>query len=102
MTATIERRSRTEFLALTGRAPAPRATFVSRPLSADQQEKIARAIALKARRDAMTRIRLAVASIEAELKRRDDRARSAYGGADPDYLLGAVRSIRADLAALER
>ena len=78
-----------------------RRTFRPRALSADQQEKIARAIALKARRDAMTRIRLAIASIESELKRRDDRARSAYGGADPDYLLTETRAIRADLAALE-
>ena len=49
----------------------------------------------------MTRVRLAVASIEEELLRRLERARRAYGGAEPDHLLGEVRAIRRDLAELE-
>ena len=50
MTQVIERRSRAEFLALTGRRD-----FAPRPLTAEQRDKIARAIAIKTRRDALVR-----------------------------------------------
>lgn len=96
MTQVIERRSRAEFLALTGRRD-----FAPRPLTAEQRDKIARAIAIKTRRDALVRIRLTIAGVEAELQRRLDHARRAGPGAAPDFLAGEMRAIRRDLAALE-
>jgi hypothetical protein len=72
-----------------------------RPLAPGVQAKVDRALAIQAKRDAMTRVRLAVARIGAELLRRLEHARRAGGGADPDYLLVEVRALRADLAKLE-
>jgi hypothetical protein len=96
MTQVIERRSRAEFLALTGRRE-----FAPRPLTDDQRDKIARAVALKTRRGALIRIRLCVARVEAELSRRLDHERRAGCGGGPDYLAAEMKAIRRDLAELE-
>lgn len=80
---------------------ADRRSVLPRGLSPEVQRKVDRAIAVKAKRDAMIRVRLAVASIETELLRRLGHERRAGFGAEPDYLLGEVRAIRADLSELE-
>ena len=67
MMQVIERRTRRNISPLSAERPASRAAFVSRPLSAEQRDKIARAIAIKTRRDALVRIRLTIAGVEAEL-----------------------------------
>ena len=96
MSATmIERRSRAEFLALTGRRE-----FAPRPLTADQRDKVARAVAIKAKRDGLRRVQDAAARIQFDLEQRLEQARRS-GGADEGWLLREVRLLRCDLDDLE-
>jgi hypothetical protein len=79
-----------------------RTAYRPRPLSPDVQAKIAKALAIHAKRDTLGRARLSVERIVARLEQDQEHRRiKSVGDGGENYLLGEAIRLRAELYILE-